>query len=175
MIRSLALILLLPVAASSAEPDKIHLTPGPEPTQELFDVLLEQDRVLFDAAFNACEPDRAAPLIHEHFEFLHDKWGQIAGTGAEFLTAIRETCEKRKTGENFAARRELVRDSLTVHPMAEYGAMQMGTHRFYAVQPGKPDRMTEVGKFIHVWKREGEAWKLTRVISYDHRLAEPAP
>ena len=64
---------------------------------------------------------------------------------------------------------------MTVHVLNKYGAMQMGTHRFYALVAGQPDRLTETGKFIDVWKNEGGAWKLSRVISYDHVLAEPPP
>jgi hypothetical protein len=81
-------------------------------------------------------------------------------------------CERQAAGTDFRARRELVPGSMTVHVIGDYGAMQMGTHRFFALQAGKPDRLTETGKFIDLWKREGETWKLARVISYDHRLAE---
>ena len=58
-----------------------------------------------------------------------------------------------------------------MHLIGGYGAMQMGTHRFFALRKGKPDQLTETGKFIDLWKREGDSWKLARVISYDHVLA----
>jgi hypothetical protein len=165
-----SLVCALPTFA--AEPE-IHITPGPRATPELFDALLKQDHALFEAAFNRCEPEVLAPMIHADFEFLHDKWGRIADSGEAFLASTREMCAKRKTGENFTARRELIRASLTVHPLVGYGAMQMGSHRFYAVQSGKPDRLTEEAKFISVWQEVEGVWKLTRVISYDHQLAEP--
>jgi hypothetical protein len=173
MIRLAVLASLAFALPSLAAEPEIHLTPGPKATPELFAALLEQDRVLFDAAFNRCEPESLPALIHADFEFLHDKSGRIAGSREEFLASAREMCAKRNTGENFTARRELILDSMTVHPLVGYGAMQMGTHRFYAVQAGRPDRLTEVAKFIHVWREVDGEWQLARAISYDHQLAEP--
>ena len=63
---------------------------------------------------------------------------------------------------------------MTVHLIGDYGAMQMGTHRFFALRKGEPDRLTETGKFIDLWKKDGDSWKLAHVISYDHVLA-PQP
>lgn len=53
--------------------------------------------------------------------------------------------------------------------------MQMGTHRFFALQPGRPDRLTESGKFIDLWKQQQDgSWKLARVISYITSWPRPA-
>ncbi|HEX8703456.1 MAG TPA: nuclear transport factor 2 family protein [Myxococcaceae bacterium] len=156
----------LPVAAP------IRLHPGAEPpSPELVAQLAELDRQLFDAVFG-CRIDTLASLVAEDFEFLHDKWGQTATSGPAFVEAVHQGCEKQKTGENFTARRELVPGTMTVHVLKGYGAMQLGTHRFFALQPGRPDRLTETGKFIDVWKQQDGRWKLARVISYDHQLAQ---
>jgi hypothetical protein len=50
-----------------------------------------------------------------------------------------------------------------------YGAVEIGVHRFY-----HPDDKGNVGeaKFIHVWQNRDGAWKITRVISYDHGAAK---
>lgn len=177
------LLLLAPIAAGAAPPDpaaldpatpppaEIRLTPGAVATPEMVATLAEQDRVLFDAAFG-CKLDVLAPLIADDFEFLHDKHGMTATSGAQFLDSIRGMCEGQKTGQNFRARRELVPGTLTTHALNNFGAMQMGTHRFFALQPGKPDLLTETGRFIDVWKLEDGSWKLARVISYDHVLAK---
>jgi hypothetical protein len=161
--------------AFAAEPPvqaDIRLTPGAAPASpELVATLAEKDRELFEAAFG-CKPDLLASLIADDFEFLHDKHGRTATTGAQFLEQMQANCNGQQTGENFRARRELVEGSMTVHVLNHYGAMQMGEHRFHALMPGQPDRMTESGRFIHLWRQIDGAWKLTRVISYDHRLAE---
>jgi ketosteroid isomerase-like protein len=138
----------------------------------LIDALAQQDRVLFEAVFG-CQLDVLAGLRTDDFEFLHDEWGQTADSRQQFVDAIAQGCERQKTGSDFKARRELVEGSMTVHVINKYGAMQMGTHRFYALRAGQPDRLTETGRFIDLWKQGADGtWKLARVISYDHRLAE---
>ena len=176
--RLLPILLLVPLAtALAAPPDAdppqapINLTPGAVATPEMVEALEERDRALFDAVFG-CKPDALVPMVADNFEFLHDKHGMTDTSGAQFIASIRDMCEGQKTGRNFRARRELVPGTMTTHALNKYGAMQMGTHRFYALQPGKPDRLTETGRFIHAWKLEDGAWKLARVISYDHVLAQ---
>ena len=159
----------------ATRPAPIHLTPGAAPASaELVATLAAKDEALFDAVFG-CKLDVLATLVDDDFEFLHDKHGQTSNSGAQFLKDIATGCEGQKAGTNFQARRELVPGTMTVHVLNKYGAMQMGTHRFYAIVAGQPDRLTETGKFIDVWKNEGAAWKLSRVISYDHVLAEQPP
>ena len=159
-------------APGEPPPAPIRLTEGAAPaTQDLIDTLAAKDAALFDAVFG-CKLEALPALIADDFEFLHDKWGKTADSGKQFLESMAKNCEAQKAGTNFRARRELVPGSVTVHMLNKYGAMQMGSHRFYALQPGVPDRLTETGKFIDVWVLDGDAWKLSRVISYDHQLAE---
>lgn len=159
------------VHAQQAPTTALKLTPGAPPASDaLVRELSLLDRRLFDAVFG-CDVDTLATLVADDFEFLHDKWGMTARSGPAFVAAIREGCARQASGQDFRARRELDAGSMQVHVLNGYGAMQMGSHRFYAMQPGQPDRLTESGRFIDVWKREGDAWKLARVISYDHRLA----
>ena len=178
---AVAVALSLSTVASGAPPPEaappaeapIHLTHGaPPPSAALVAELAEKDRALFDAVFG-CKLDALPSLVADDLEFLHDKHGLTAASGKEFVDAITQGCKARETGQNFRARRELVPGSMTVHVLQGYGAMQMGEHRFYALRPGKPDLLTESGKFIDVWKEEAGSWKLARVISYDHQLASP--
>lgn len=172
---SLAGLLLLACTGVRAdEPPKaeIHLTPGAAPpSPEVVAVLAEKDRQLFDAVFG-CKLDVLATLVADDFEFIHDKWGRTADSGAAFMQGMRDNCKAQETGQNFRARRELVEGSLRVYMLNGFGAMQVGEHRFYALQSGQPDRLTEAGKFIDVWRQIDGDWKLARVISYDHQLAE---
>ena len=172
--RRLLLLAVLPFAAF-AQDAKINLTPGAAPASpEVVATLAEKDRLLFDAAFG-CKLDVLKPLIADDFEFFHDKHGLSMTSGAQFVKAIEDGCKRQEAGTDFRARRELVDGTMTVHMIGTYGAMQMGTHRFYALRTGKPDQLTETGKFIDLWKREGDEWKLARVISYDHVLAPQPP
>ncbi len=47
---------------------------------------------------------------------------------------------------------------------------ESGVHRFH--HPGHEDtEPVGEGKFIHLWQYKDSAWKITRVISYDHHAA----
>lgn len=63
-------------------------------------------------------------------------------------------------------RRELVKGSLEVHPINNYGAVQTGEHRFYLTQKGQKEKLDGVGKFVVLWRKEGGEWRISRVISY---------
>jgi len=64
--------------------------------------------------------------------------------------------------------RELVPGTLEVYPLKGYGAVEIGVHRFH--HPGR-ESAEPVGeaKFIHLWQNQDGVWKITRVISFDHR------
>ena len=49
--------------------------------------------------------------------------------------------------------------------MQGYGAIQIGRHVF--ARAGEPG--SEAAKFVHLWKRDGDRWRLARVLSFDHR------
>ena len=51
-------------------------------------------------------------------------------------------------------------------------AIQVGEHRFYRRLPGKPERLVEIALFTNVWKKSAGAWKVSRVLSYDHQLTD---
>lgn len=178
MIRSLVLLVSLAVLASCSSTAQssipnVNLTPGPAATQELFDEIAQHDSALFDAAFKTCDADRLGELVTEDFEFYHDKHGLSATSGAQFVELFRGGCERQRQGIDFRARRELVQGSMAVYPLNNYGAVQVGVHRFYAIAEGKQDQLTETARFTHVWKKEEDGrWRISRALSYDHRLAE---
>ena len=99
----------------------------------------------------------------EDVEFYHDQGGVTLGRAA-----LTESVKKNICGKTT---RELVPGTLQVFYMKEYGAIEMGIHRFH--HPGHED--TEgvgEGRFIHLWQYKDGAWKITRVMSYDHHAAQ---
>ena len=164
----LAFIALLLAATSvSAQPKA-----GPVATKELFDELEAKDRMLFDAVFENCDLQALGALVTDDFEMYHDKGGLVAKSGAQFVENIKGMCERQKTGDDYRARRELVEGSLEVYPLNNYGAVQVGVHRFYRKAEGQPDKLTEIARFTHVWKKDANGWRIARVLSYDHKLTE---
>lgn len=139
-----------------------------DPSLDLFKTLKTQDSLLFNVGFNTCDISQFENLISDDFEFYHDKSG-ITATKADFISGIRDGLCKM----DYKARRELVENSLEIYPLENkgvlYGAIQMGNHCFYAVEKDKPDKLTSVARFTHVWLLEDGNWKLSRGLSYDHK------
>ena len=158
--------------SKSAAQAPIHLRAGPKATTQLVEEISAQDQALFAAVFDACDADKLRTLVTDDLEFFHDKDGLSETSGAHFVEDIRQHCERIRTGVDFRARRELVPGSLAVYPLNNYGAVETGVHRFYAIVEGKPDQLTETSQFMNIWKNDSGTWKLARVISYGHTLAE---
>lgn len=67
---------------------------------------------------------------------------------------------------NYDLKRSLIKESLEVHPIEGYGAIEIGKHQFKHVENGK----LEIGtfKFVMIWKNDNGSWKISRVISFGH-------
>ncbi len=166
----IGLLALVSGCASSPAAHRDGLTAGPAQSRELTATIERLDRELFAAVFGRCDPVRVRELVTDDFEYFHDKWGQTADSGDAFAEAIMGLCARQVSGEDFRSRRELVAGSLEVFPMNQYGAVETGVHRFYRLTPGKPDELTEVARFAHLWREQDGRWRLARVLSYAHEL-----
>jgi len=120
------------------------------------------DKALFDAV-NRCDMTKVRSFWAEDAEFLHDRASPLYGR-----EAIVNSIEKNLCG---TVQRELVPGSTEVYELKDYGAVEIGVHRF--LHPGTKDHgIIGEAKFIHVWKRFPDGWKITRVISYEHHTVE---
>jgi ketosteroid isomerase-like protein len=150
----------------------INLTPGAVARPGLSEEILKADAEFFRAFFDTCDIETVRRYIADDFEMFHDKGGLVSTSGAEFVKITQDKCKRQAEGTDFLSARKLVPESMTVYALNNYGAIQVGTHDFYAIQEGKPDRLTETGQFTHVWKEENGQWRLARVLSFDHELAQ---
>ncbi len=159
-LRNILLVLpLLGIPASHARAQTAQNPPAPD---SLFQTVGLLDTALFDA-YNRCDLEKLGSLVADDLEFYHDKTGLSVGK-ERFLADIQKyICGK--------VRRDLVAGTLEVYPIKDYGAVELGTHRFH--HPGHDDT-EQVGeaKFVTLWQNKGGDWKITRAISYDH---VPAP
>jgi len=157
------------------EPKKeaaINLTPGAVARPGLYEEILKADAEFFKAFFDTCDVETVRRSIADDFEMFHDKGGRVSASGAEFVKVAQDKCKRQDDGTDFLSTRKLVPETMKVYAVNDYGAIEIGTHRFYAIQQGKPNRLTETGQFTHVWKEENGQWRLARVLSYDHELAQ---
>lgn len=140
-----------PVAQASAAPNSLSDAPS-----SLFDTVQSLDTKFFDA-YNTCDMATISSMVAENLEFYHDVTGFSAGRQS-LLDALKQNICGKVT-------RKLVPGTLEVYPIAHYGAVEIGVHRFY-----HPDDPTNIGeaKFITLWQNEDAAWKITHAISFDH-------
>jgi ketosteroid isomerase-like protein len=132
--------------------------------------ITKADADLFAAVFDRCDVDAVAAMTTDDFRFVHDKDGE--SDRAKFVADLKGHCARVKTGEDFPARRALVPETLEVWPIDHYGALEIGTHKFYVRIKGKPETLTETGNFMILWKQEGGKWLMAESISYGHKLAK---
>jgi hypothetical protein len=163
--RKFCALVLMVVAGGAlvrAEAQTVPALDAIKSDQELTHAITALDKQLFDA-YNTCDLEKLGTLVTDDLEFYHDKTGLAVGK-QPFLDAIKSNICGKVT-------RELVPGSLEVYPMHGYGAVEIGVHRFH--HPGAQDH-DDVGeaKFIHLWQYRDGAWKVSRVISYDHGAAK---
>jgi hypothetical protein len=134
----------------------LHAQTAPAPDQ-LFKTIQSLDTQLFDA-YNHCDLEKFSSLIADDIEFYHDQTGLSRGRQALVEGIKNNICSK--------VTRELVPRTLEVYPIANYGAVEIGVHRFH--HPGHESDNAGEAKFVHLWQYEDGVWKVTRVISFDH-------
>lgn len=125
--------------------------------------ILAQDKGLFDA-FNACDIETWKSYLAEEIEFYQDN-DDVTTSRDELEPFFKDRCGIHNVQ---TLRRELVPETIEVHPIQGYGAVQFGSHRFYVVADGEADQLAATPKFVHLWQFQDGAWQITRVISYGH-------
>lgn len=129
----------------------------PPSAQPLTATIQALDTALFDA-YNQCRLDEFGRLFAANVEFYHD----ASGVTWDRKTVVENTrqyiCGK--------VRRELVPGTLKVYPVKDFGAIEEGEHRFCEIASGQ---CVGAARFVMVWRRQADAWQVTRVLSYGHR------
>lgn len=129
-------------------------------SQELYTTIARLDSAMFDA-FNQRNLDKLQPFFSENLEFYHDMGGVT--NYQQNMGAFKRTFQ----GERLL-RREVVSESLEVYPINNYGAVETGTHKFYATEKGHPEQFSSEAKFVQIWQKLNDTWKVTRIVSYGH-------
>lgn len=120
----------------------------------LYNTIMELDKTYF-IAYNECDMKTQTEFYDEDIEFYHDKGG-LATDKAELLKSI----EKNICGK---VTRTLINESVEVYPIKDFGAVQIGLHKFYNNQ--EPNAISKPTKFIVIWKKTDSKWLMSRVIS----------
>ncbi len=157
---ALALLSILPLAACASAARHSNDAPslGEPTTSTLYREIAAGDAKL-TAAFDRHDAPALMDLFDEELEFFHDKGGlqRYADVERGFSNLF---------SQNNGIRRELIPGTLRVFPIANYGAVELGRHRFCHVENGHDDCGTF--EFVQVWRQANGEWKITRVVSYGH-------
>ncbi len=125
---------------------------------DFYNEIARMDSVMFEA-FNTQNMFKFKSLFTEDLEWFQDNGGLIPYETV--FTNFENTFKK-----DFKLKRTLVPGTLEVHPIKNYGAIEIGSHQFRHFENGKE----EIGtfKFLMIWKKENGLWRISRVVSYDH-------
>lgn len=149
-------LLVMPIARAGAQPPQ-----SKEEHDKLFSTISSLDAELFDA-YNKCDLEKLGSYFTEDLEFYHDQTGLSRGRQAMLDGVKQYVCGK--------ARRDLVAGTLEVYPLKNYGAVEIGVHRFCDPKTNTTcgEEKSGAAKFVMLWQNTDGAWKITRVISFDH-------
>jgi hypothetical protein len=155
LFRSFIIVLFLSACSlkqiSTREQDYTYTTDD----QELYNTITVMDSTFFHA-YNSCDMDKQSAIYGDSLEFYHDKGGLMTSKQGILDATKRNICGK--------VTRELVKGSIEVYPIKDYGAVEIGLHKFHNNQEpaGTP---SEVSKFIIMWQHKNTEWRITKVIS----------
>ena len=145
----------LTAIVSAQSSGNLHEIPKYKPVDlKLHNTIVKLDSIYFNA-YNKCDMKTQASLYSEDLEFFHDKGG-LATSKEEILKSI----EKNICGK---VTRTLIKGSIEVYPIHNYGAVQIGYHKFFNNR--EPNQKSIPSKFIAIWQHKNNAWKITKVIS----------
>ena len=132
------------------------------PTYTPSDIKLHNEIVKMDTtyfnAYNTCDMKTQADIYAEDIEFFHDKGG-LSTSKSDLLKSLENNICGKVT-------RTLIKGSIEVYPIKDYGAVQIGYHKFFNKE--EPNAKSTPSKFIVIWKNKKNNWKITKVISLHH-------
>lgn len=150
---SILLVVITLSCSTTKHPWQLQVPTYKPESQELYDSIVHVDSVWADS-YNNCKLEVQDLLISDNLEFYHDRNGIMTSK-----TALIEALKNYICGK---VTRELLEGSIEVYPIPNYGAVEMGYHRFH----NKIEKtMSNFARFVHIWHRENGQWKMTRVVS----------
>jgi hypothetical protein len=146
-------ILLLCAEVVFCQEKKVAATP-----KELQEEIARMDSLLF-GAYNARNLEKLKSWFTNDLEWYQDNGGLLS---LQMVMTNFDGIFKR----DYILTRTLVKGTMEVHPIKEFGAIETGSHQFRHMENGKE----EIGtfKFLMIWKKGEKGWQVSRVVSYDH-------
>jgi ketosteroid isomerase-like protein len=145
------------LSCATSKHNQYQLTKNYKPdNSKLYQDIVHADSIFF-RAYNTCDKnlDTYAAFFSDDIEFYHDKGGIMTSKPDLIAATKKNVCGK--------VTRELVPGSIEVYPINNFGAIEIGLHKFH--NSAEPDAISKAGRFVVVWKSENNTWKIVRVVS----------
>lgn len=126
--------------------------------KDLFTTIAEQDSLLF-AAFNSRNSEKLKSFFSDDIEVFQDNIG--VRDYNETIDAFQLLFQKE-----YVLTRTLVKNSMEVYPIKDFGAIQTGKHTFCHTENGKLECATF--KFVQIWEKKNNKWQIIKIITYGH-------
>ncbi len=157
-ILSLLMLITLFTSCSTSKNSMYCLSKNYKPDdRQLFNTIVKLDSIFF-GAYNTCNLnlEKYGAFFSENIEFYHDKGGLMTSKQDIIVATQKNICGR--------VTRELVKGSIEVYPVKNFGAIEIGLHKFHNNQ--EPiGTLSKVGRFLIVWENKNEEWKIKRVVS----------
>ncbi len=126
--------------------------------ETLYHEIATIDSLLFQA-FNSRDLESLKHFFTTDLELYQDNTG--VRNYQQTVDAFGELFKK-----DYVLVRQLIKGTMEVYPIKDFGAIQSGLHQFCHTENGKKE--CAVFKFMHVWQNTKDGWKISRLITYDH-------
>ena len=137
--------------------------------RELERQIIARDKEFFEVLFHVCDPARMRQFVTDDMEFYHDVEGFAVASAERWVSDYSESCVRRKN-QPVPARRELIRDTVVISRIPNYGAVQVGEHQFLERQSDGSEKIVERARFAQLWRLGTDGiWRIARDFSFDHR------
>jgi hypothetical protein len=124
----------------------------------LYNKIKSLDSVLFNA-YNQQDLSKMRSYFTKELEWYEDNGGLL-----NYETVIAKFQAIFNKRDKISI--ELIKNTLEVHPIKDFGAVENAQYRFQHLENGKLKE--GIFKFLIIWKNDRGNWKITRVVSFDH-------
>jgi hypothetical protein len=154
----LTIIIIVFANCTSSKKTTYQLTKNYKPdNQQLYDTIVKLDSIFFDA-YNTCtiNLEKYSSFYADNLEFYHDQGGLMTSKQGVIDATKKYICGK--------VTRELVKGSIEVYPIKDFGAVEIGLQKFHNNEEpvGTPSK---IGRFMIIWENKNNEWKISRVVS----------
>ena len=121
--------------------------------KDLFTTIAKQDSLLF-ATFNSRNSEKLKSFFSDDIEVFQDNIG--VRDYNETIDAFQLLFQKE-----YVLTRTLVKNSMEVYPIKDFGAIQTGKHTFCHTENGKLECATF--KFVQIWEKKNNKWQIIKI------------